>query len=246
MKAALLTQHLTYLAHHARIVYWQFEKKHDPDLLHDFRTTMRKLRSLTKFFADENLQFPNTLKAYIRQTNEIRELDVFIETLEKYPKIRSELMILRSKKIAEIFTSDFTEKLTSELVSYSQLLYRKNPAFSSESTIDKVLNHFKECQSKFMALDQNEKSKTLHKLRIRFKDARYIFEFLDQMGLLQSSVYIETCKQTQNNLGVIQDTKNQIQWLKHLASENPTLHLEKIIAARKRKLKKLKGTIQSN
>lgn len=206
---------------------------------------MRRLRSLSNFFLQESLQFPKTLQAYNKQTNHIRELDVFIETLARHPKIRTELMAIRSNIIHETFTSDFLLRLNNELDVYEERIYKKNPTFTFEDTLEKGLIHFQECHTQLHSLSGEEKSKTLHKLRIHFKDVRYLFEFFDQMNLLQAESYIEASKAIQNTLGKIQDTKNQIQWLKRLAVKSPELNLQRMITSKKKTLKELKGTIRS-
>lgn len=245
MKASYLIQYLTSLLSQAQILLEQFQKDRNPSSLHDFRTTIRKVRALSKFFLPESLHFPKTLQSAIKQTNEIRELDVLSEMLEKYPDLREAVFSKRMKRGETVFNEAFCDLIVHHLDDYTHQLLDTNLSVSAEETVSRTLRHYDRCMKQLHSLGKNERSVYLHKLRIKFKIARYALEFLKFAEMKPSDHFIENCKCSQDRLGKIQDLKTHMKWLKEFARENPSLPFEKVIASKKRMLKKLKGTIRS-
>ncbi|MBD3810125.1 MAG: hypothetical protein IE884_06405, partial [Sulfuricurvum sp.] len=56
---------------------------------------------------------------------------------------------------------------------------------------------------------------------------------------------ISHCKQLQNSLGALQDTVNQIDLLKKIYQESPTLEIKELLQKHKKELQRLKETIRS-
>ncbi|MDD2266493.1 CHAD domain-containing protein [Sulfuricurvum sp.] len=241
MKPTPLTQYLLYQLYHGRIKFQEFHADRHPASLHAFRIAMRKVRSIAKLLLDETtFAFPQFLKEGIKTTNDLRELDVLIGSLEKYPKIRKELLLIRPKQFEERLSELFCEALLQNLDATYTLIYESDPAIFREIAVQKVLTHYQHCLDELNALTGDEKPKDLHKLRIMFKDARYGFEFLNVSDLHPSAELIDYCRTMQERLGHVQDYVNQLEWLTTFAAENPALDLSELIAKRKKKLKKLK------
>ena len=240
MKPTPLTQYLLYQLYHGRINFQQFRKDRNPASLHAFRIAIRKVRSISKLLLDETFSFPPFLKEGVKATNTLRELDVLIGSLDKYPKIRKELLLIRPKQLDERLSELFCEALLQNMDATYTLIYENDPAIYREIAVQKVLTHYQHCLDELNALTGDETPKDLHKIRIMFKDARYGFEFLNISDLHPSSELIDYCKTMQEKLGHVQDYVNQLEWLTTFATENPALDLRELIVKRKKKLKKLK------
>lgn len=247
MEASKLTQYLLYQLYHARVLLHSLQYNAKVEEIHEFRVTLRRIRSLAKLLLGKSIPFPKILKAAMQETNSIRELDVLISSLSrsKYPKLSKHLSKLRKQSAKTLFTSTYLNKTLSLLDEYSNLLLESNPNFLSEILIQKVLTHYQHCLDSYLALETNADPKTLHRLRIEFKDARYGFEFLEISDLHHCKEVIAHCKQLQNSLGAIQDTVNQIDLLKKIYQQYPLAETKELLQKRKKELQKLKDTTRS-
>lgn len=247
MEASKLTQYLLYQLYHARVILHSLQYSAKEEEIHEFRVTLRRIRSLVKLLLGKSIPFPKILKAAMQETNSIRELDVLISSLSrsKYPKLSKHLSKLRKQNAKTLFTSIYLDKTLSLLDEYSNLLLESNPNFLSEIVIQKVLTHYQHCLDSYLALETDADPKTLHRLRIEFKDARYGFEFLEISDLHHCKEVISHCKQLQNSLGAIQDTVNQINLLKKIYQQYPLAETKELLQKRKKELQKLKDTTRS-
>jgi CHAD domain-containing protein len=247
MEASKLTQYLLYQLYHARVLLHSLKDNGKVDQIHEFRVTLRCIRSLIKLFLDKSLPFPKILKSAMQETNSIRELDVLIRSLSrsKYPKLFRYLVKLRKQSLKTLFTPAYLNKTLSLMNEYSTLISESNPDFISEILIQKVLTHYQHCLDSYLALESNADPKTLHRLRIEFKDARYGFEFLEISDLHHCTELISHCKELQNTLGAIQDTVNQIDLLKKIYLEFPSSETKELLQKQKKELQKLKETTRS-
>jgi CHAD domain-containing protein len=247
MEPNKLTQYLLYQLYHARVLLHSLQHSGKEEQIHEFRVTLRRIRSLVKLFLKSTIPFPKILKTIMQETNSIRELDVLISSLSrsKYPKLFKYLTKLRKQSFTAIFTSQYIERTLTLIDEYSNLLSQNNPDFLYEILIQKVLTHYQHCLDSFLALESDSDPKTLHRLRIEFKDARYGFEFLEIAGLHQYREVITHCKELQNTLGAIQDTVNQIDLLKRIYQEFPTSETKELLQKQKKELQKLKESTQS-
>lgn len=247
MEPSILTRYLIYQLYHARVLLYSIHYSAKEEDIHQFRVTLRGIRSLAKLFFDTSFPFPKTLKHAMQESNPIRELDVLLGSLSrsKYPKLFNYLLKLRKNSSNALFTQKYTDKTLLLIDEYSFLISDGNPDFLSEVLIQKVLTHYQHCLDSFLALNDDASPKSLHKLRIQFKDARYGFEFLGISGIHQYPEVIEHCKEVQTLLGAIQDKVNQIDVLKKLYKEFPSSEIKELISKEKKKLRRLKETIRS-
>lgn len=246
MEASKLTQYLLYQLYHARVLLHALQHSVKEEQIHELRVTLRRIRSLVKLFLDGDIPFPKTLKAAMQETNTIRELDVLIDSLSrtKYPKLFQHISKLRKQKVKALFTQQYTNKVLLLIDEYSNLIAENNPDFLYEIMIQKVLTHYQHCLDSYLALESDADSKTLHRLRIEFKDARYGFEFLEISDLHHCTEVISHCKQLQNTLGAIQDTVNQIDLLKKINLDFPSSEAKELLQKQKKVLQKLKASTQ--
>lgn len=247
MEATSLTRYLLYKVYHARYSLHIFAKSKNEAHLHEFRIALRQTQSLVKLFLNDILPFPEPLKAVIKETNPIRELDVLLNSLDssKYPKLLKQLTKIRKDSTRTLITQKFVKYVSMLLDQYYDLVAQTNPNFISEILTERVLAHYQHCLNTHKALKKDAKPKTLHRLRIEFKNARYGFEFLEISDIMESQEIIQRCKEMQNSLGAIQDTLNQIEWLEKLYQSHPFPALKELILKQTKALIKLKGTTLS-
>ncbi len=247
MEAHKLTQYLLYQLYHARVLLHSLQHTKRVEELHEFRVTLRRIRSLVKLFLGKTIPFPKILKTAMQETNSIRELDVLIDSLShsKYPKLYKHLSKQRKQSFTMIFTPVYLTKTLLLIEEYYTLIAESNPDFISEILIQKVLTHYQHCLDSYLTLQSDADPKTLHRLRIEFKDARYGFEFLEISDLHHCAEVITHCKQLQNTLGAIQDSVNQIDLLKKVYQEFPSSEVKELLQKQKKELQRLKDTTQS-
>lgn len=115
MEASKLTQYLLYQLYHARVILHSLQYSAKEEEIHEFRVTLRRIRSLVKLLLGKSIPFPKILKAVMQETNSIRELDVLISSLSrsKYPKLSKHLSKLRKQNAKTLFTSIYLDKTLS-------------------------------------------------------------------------------------------------------------------------------------
>jgi CHAD domain-containing protein len=248
MEANLLIRHLLYQIYHARIMVHSFAHKKKGKELHEFRIALRQTRSLSKLFLDDAVPFPEPLKAALKATNPIRELDVLIATFSssEYPKLLKQLSKIRKNTLKTLFTPKFLRQTSLLLDEYYDRVSQIDLHFIPEILVQKVLTHYQHCINTYNSLGKDEKPKTLHRLRICFKDARYGFEFLEFSDIHKSQKIIQHCKQMQATLGAVQDGLNQVEWLEKLYESHPSSALKELLQKQTKALKKLKDTTLSD
>lgn len=247
METHTLKRYLLYQIYHARIMFQAFTRHGGPDELHQFRVALRQTRSLVKLFLDGTAPFPEPIKNALKATNPIRELDVFILKLSSgdYPKLAKQFMHLRKTMFQSLTSGPFVEETLFWLDQYYTLISGLEMELQTETLIQKALSRYEECMETYRTLPSDAAAKTLHRLRIGFKDARYGFEFLDWFAIRKEEAIMRRCKRMQNRLGAVQDAFNQLEWLEKLYREYPSDPLTQLIQKQTKALKKLKGTTLS-
>ncbi len=157
-----------------------------------------------------------------------------------------QLSKIRKDTVTTLITSEFAGEVSTLLDEYYDVISHTNPSFIPEILIQRVLTHYQHCITTHKSLKKDAKPKTLHRLRIGFKDARYGFEFLDSSDIHASGKLIQHCKQMQNNLGAVQDALNQVEWLEKLSQSHPSSSLNELLRKQTKALKKLTNTTLSD
>ncbi len=214
----------------------------DIEYLHKFRVAIRRNRSLLKLFQPSAYAFNAVLKEIVQKTNALRELDVFLTSLDpiRYPTLSKKIRKYRKKRFKEIWSATFKQSTIKKL---NQLLNEMRtldlPYKKKELIVSTEQFHAKSLKL-FYNLHKNISNKALHELRIKFKIARYALEFLNSCNLRNKLKSIEECKQVQDHFGEVQDTSNQLDWLEHFCDDNPCKECKELIKERKKRLKLLK------
>lgn len=216
----------------------------DKELLHKFRVSIRKVRSLIKLFLPKEKELILKLKNIMNPTNILRELDVFIEDIDKkaYNTLYSELVLYRQKKFRKILHKKFISNALEELLDVCDTLYEIDNLPSFETLIQTTQKHYDKTLAKKQKLSHmsptNEK---LHKLRIKFKVAHYALSFLDETDICEKKEELGVCKEFQKYFGEIQDLDNQIKWLKEYYKTYPSAQCHIVMMEKEQELDRLKA-----
>jgi CHAD domain-containing protein len=248
MKMAPLTKYLTYQLFHAFQLLPKISEESDIEYLHQFRVSIRRSRSLLRLYLPEYYALQEVLRSAVRQTNILRELDVFVASVDPdvYPKLVKLLHDYRNEQFDAVLTDHFREQTRHALNRLYDDLTQLNPAIEDERLIVMAEKHFQGCVADYDALTKKSSEEELHELRIRFKITRYALEFLEQSGLHSEKEKIKSCKKIQDHLGAVQDAANQFRFLKSFCETHATKECRQLLKARKGELKHLKKLTVSN
>lgn len=217
----------------------------DPESLHQYRVYIRTARSICLEFSDfmdekRHELLDKTLKVLQQETNEMRDLDVFLDALEGYKQSVDEAYWddfeqIRAKLLAEKevvyrhFEEKFTPKLQAKIFDELAALHSDEKLCLAKSE-EKLFRHIKEIienRLKKIAkaskkLDIDSSNERFHKLRLHYKKLRYT---CDALSLKQ---FAKSFKPIQTAFGKVQDKNTQIERIKRYNSANSTA-LQEII-----------------
>lgn len=242
MNHSSLTKYLLYHIVDATFSLRQINSKEDLDHLHSFRVSLRLIRSLLQLYITEPILFPEPLKAFLKATNFLRELDVLLLSLpnKTSKKVVKQLLSLRNERFTRLFTDESKIQIYQALDEFYDSIASLNTTLPNDYLIRLAYRHYEESLKNYFTLVQSASPKELHKLRIDFKISRYAFDFLHDSGLNDSYEKIEESKELQDNLGKLHDLYNQIELLTTLQKQKPSKGLKTLIMERKRLLKNSK------
>ncbi len=247
MNTSPLIKYLSCQLYSAIIRARLIETKGDIEHLHRFRVAIRRSRSLLKLYLPDAYAIISVLKEIVQKTNELRELDVFLLTLnsDEYPKLTKRIKEVRDKRFEMIWSESFANETISSLNRLYDELHRLPIDITDKRLTTKSEKFYAKSLRSYNRLSKDESADKLHELRIRFKISRYSLEFLNESGLHDEQAKIKECKQIQDHFGDIQDVSNQLQWLKHFCDENPIKECKKLIKEHKQYLHSLKDQLSS-
>lgn|GEM_PF-1764970 len=243
MKATLLIDYLKAELEYISTIVLSINKDSDIAYLHGFRVAIRRVRSLLKLFFSQEKSIEKTLKKIVKKTNALRELDIFIKSLDKelYPKLYSSIYQARLSYFDTIWTKKFVTLTIKNLEILKTKLLNIKSSYTKRSYIKITHRHYKQSIEKFKNLDSSSSEKTLHKVRIHFKVSKYALEFLDKTKFSNEKKRIKKAKKIQDIFGDIQDKNNQIEWLENFCSSiNNSKECMVLIENKKDELKVLK------
>lgn len=242
MNISPLIKYLIYQLYNSILYVRKITQKSDIENLHGFRVSIRRSRSLLKLFMPDAYAIAAVLKEIVQKTNELRELDVFLITVDskKYPHLTKDIKAFRDNRFETIWTETSKNEIIIALHKLYDELLEMDIDLQKDALIKTAEEFYTESLQFFHDLPANESDEKLHDLRIRFKISRYALEFLNESGLYNERKNIKECKKIQNYLGDIQDTVNQLEWLKHFCEQHPSKECSRLIKERRHNLKTLK------
>lgn len=243
MEISPLVKFITYQLDQASSIALKIDKDNQVDNLHDFRVAIRKSRCLLKLFFKKEKKLERTLKKIVRQTNSLRELDIFLLSFSKeiYPSLYESMVTSRNNYFTTIWTDEFIQNCTDRLSEVSNTLLELPNRYTNKELIHLSHKHYKKSKKLFIGIKPSYSSEKLHKIRIHFKRSRYALDFLTKSNLSDESKKILKCKQAQDYFGKIQDTSNQIDLLQEFCKDGDMEGCEVLIESRKKELKDLKS-----
>ncbi len=233
-------------------------KSYSQDNIHNFRISIRKLIStisvVNDIIEDENLlNFSKEIKKILKWLNQTRDTDVqikyFTSLEDKYKSSKSLTKELSEKN--SILNKEATKSLN-EVDFKSIKNWIKNFKKVIENNLENVnrKNIIKSLEKSYVKLvelrkkiDEN-KPKSIHKVRVAFKKFRYTCELmLDLLWLSEKEV--EEMRAFQKKLWKIQDTEVSIKYVKDSWSKEKLKDMEKYLEKkRKKRISKLLEEIE--
>jgi len=217
----------------------------DTEFLHQFRVSIRKLRSLISLLrrslpqATIDLLKPK-LSLIAQKTNKLRDLDVFLLDESKYREFLpdtfesglTELYTLihkqrkeEHKKLSRYFSS---ENYLNEISACAEIL-SSSPVY--ETNVSKkpillvvkklLLNRYQKMLAMSIDISSQSPDEDVHALRIEFKKFRYLIEFfVNLLPKKDIARLIADIKKIQTVLGNFNDYSTQIEFLKSYINDD--------------------------
>lgn len=223
-----------------------FLNTHEPESLHQYRVNVRMARSVCLEFSEfmeekRKINLEKILKTLQKETNDMRDLDVFLECIQTYktrvaPSCLNEFESLEARLKVEkeeaynAFEAHYTQAFKNELIAKLQSIQSDEKLClpKSEEKIYKYVKEILTLRLKKIAkasskLSLDSPNERFHKLRLHYKKLRYN---TDAIKLTQFS---KRFKPIQTAFGKVQDKNSQIERIKRYNTEHSRC-LEQIIA----------------
>ncbi len=203
----------------------------DTEFLHDYRVSLRRVRSMLSLFksvyaADFNASIKLQLAETMKQTNRLRDLDVYLLDREMFYDMVPESQYAGLDIMFDVFAAERAEALDQvrgslsadtydqsmkDLLKNFQSLEKKHwgPA-AEENTLAfakrLVLKRYKKVASIARAIDADTPEAEVHALRIQCKKLRYLMEFfMPLFPKKQIKPLVKSLKGLQDLLGRFND-----------------------------------------
>jgi CHAD domain-containing protein len=207
----------------------------DTEFLHDYRICLRKIRSLLSLVKDvfpaaATGQMRTILGDFARQTNRLRDLDVYLLARDEYlallpPELRPSLagMFEDFSAEREVEVKRATRQISAHL---SRQRLRKIERYFSEETRHKaspaadlpvgplvfsgIYKRYKKICKVSESIGAETPDEAIHRIRIECKKLRYLMEFFDELiPGEEGAVLLKTLRKLQGRLGDFNDASVQ-------------------------------------
>ncbi|WP_345973464.1 CHAD domain-containing protein [Sulfurimonas diazotrophicus] len=218
----------------------------DIEALHRFRVALRRFRSVLSAYT-HHLYAPDAIaKSMLKVTNPLRETDVFLDALssESYPNLHAALTRYREKQYKKRWPPETPRRFAQTI----DLLIADVQALKLDQRKGRLIRRgeaiYEKAKTARRALGEDSKEEEIHEIRLRYKQARYVLEFLDEAGLVDAKRKIKNAKKHLEHFGAIQDAANQLAWLHRFCDKHPSQECAALYEARKKALRKLKKAFE--
>lgn len=206
----------------------------DTEYLHDFRVATRRTRSALSqikgiFPKDKLLEFKNDFAFLGKQSNRLRDLDVYILNKEKYrklipPQLRKGLdpmfanLLRERKRELNKFVNYLHHESYLSLIDKWEKFLQQNLKKNDQDILENAIVSVKLASKKFIlkkykdirkigkSITNESDDEILHALRIECKKLRYLLEFFSSLYPQEkTSLLIKNLKKLQDNLGDFND-----------------------------------------
>ena len=213
----------------------------DTEFVHQYRVNIRKTRSLIslfkKSFSSQRYQlFKTELKTLGSQTNNLRDLDVFLLNQDYYRSLLPENLwpgleqIFRQinrrrttalkKVVSQLTGTEYLKQINHLLQAFQQLpeLATKQSELEIRQLAGKkILAQYQLIHTDGIAIDTDTSDQAVHALRIECKKLRYLLElFAELFPAKKVKQLVKLLKVFQDNLGRFNDFSVQREFLVHL------------------------------
>ena len=221
---------------------------HDTEFLHDYRVSLRKIRSVLSLFRgvyglEQTTQLKKDFAAIMQQTNTLRDLDVYLLNKLSYfgmvPVDTHEGLavlfdyLLQQRKKEHISVGKVLRSKT-----YRQEIGRLEKLFSDPSKLSTgpqaqekslpfacrlIFKRYDKVCKIARDIDSQTEDSAIHQLRINCKKLRYLMEFFAPLfPEEQMQTLVKALKLLQDNLGNFNDYSVQQTFLRHILSDKMT------------------------
>ena len=224
--------------------------KHDIDteVLHDYRVAIRRTRSALvwdKKIFNRNLiaRFQKDLAFIGKLSNELRDLDVYLLSQEKYkamlpPALQDDLMPLfeylvtqRTAAFKKVVSAIQSQKYKKIMQSWEAFLNQtqnedsQGPAASDpilRLASKRIFNQYKDVVKSGRRILEDSEDEKLHKLRIKCKKLRYLIQFFASLYPPKKiNTLVKQLKKLQDVLGNFNDLCIQVDYLLDVSKKMP-------------------------
>jgi len=203
---------------------------YDTEFLHDYRVSFRKVRSILSLFkgvygAEQTAQLKQEFAELMKQTNRLRDLDVYLLGRDDYFQMVPEsshggLRILfdaiSKERVAEhkkvckmIKRKTYRRQIDGWVDLYAGGNLTSGPSAmksSNQYIAGLILNRYRKVCRIARGIDETTADQVVHELRIHCKKLRYLMEFsLPLFSKKKVKVLIRALKVLQDNLGRFND-----------------------------------------
>lgn len=218
---------------------------HDTEFLHDYRVSLRKVRSVLSLFkgvfgTDDTTQLKQDFSNIMKKTNRMRDLDVYLLEKKNYfdlvpESVQGGLETLfayfsdeRQKEYAGVVRMLESKEYRRQMGRLTQLFtgpgeLQDGPA-STEPSLEfacrLIIKRYNKVCAIAREVDADTADEVVHSLRINCKKLRYLMEFFSPLFPdKEIRLLIKALKKLQDNLGSFNDYSVQQQFLGHILSE---------------------------
>ncbi|MHC3994261.1 CHAD domain-containing protein [Thiomicrolovo sp. ZZH C-3] len=246
MESALLKSYLVQQLETAKQQLPVIGPDADIEALHRFRVALRRFRSVLSAYT-RHLYAPDAIaKSMLKVTNPLRETDVFLDALsfDTYPNLHTALTRFREKQYKKRWPAETPRRFEQTI----NLLISDIEALKLDQREKRLISRgealYEKAKKARRALGKDSKEEEIHEIRLRYKQARYVLEFLHEAELIDAKRKIKNAKAHLEHFGAIQDAANQLDWLHRFCDKHPSPECTALYDARKKALRKLKKAFE--
>ncbi len=204
---------------------------YDTEFLHDYRVSFRKIRSVLSLFkgvygAEQTEELKQEFADLMKQTNRLRDLDVYLLDRDDYFRLIPESSHEGLKIMFDVISKRRTEehKQVCKMIcrkNYRQSIQRWGELFASADNMKtgpdalkssncylsrSITRRYRKVCKIARTVDETTSDEVVHELRIHCKKLRYLMEFsLPLFSRKKVKILIKSLKALQDNLGKFND-----------------------------------------
>lgn len=215
----------------------EYEKSKDEEALHQIRVALRKTRSMLKilrgvFHEKTTARFVKSFKILANATNKKRDLDVFLDFLNKQKGCISlgEILLAQKKVLDDKILNLLTSKECDEVFCDWEAFLREESDFfggiDHDKPIKKVVaramrEQILRLKKSLFELNEECENAKFHNARIEIKKLRYLLEgFIDLFGVRALQKVKTRSKSLQESFGELQDSDIWLEILDEIQDES--------------------------